>query len=130
MGKEDPLEKGMATHSSICAWRILWTEEPDGSQSWPVPMGHKQLGMTEHTAHTHTTHTHTYVHTQTHIWGFPGGSDGKESACNAGDSASISEFKNFPGEKNGYPLQYSGLENSMDRGAWQAIVHGVTVRHD
>ena len=62
--------------------------------------------------------------------GFPGGSDGKESACNAGDSASISEFKNFPGEKNGYPLQYSGLENSMDRGAWQAIVHGVTVRHD
>ena len=52
---------------------------------------------------------------------FPSGSDGKESACNAGDLGSISELGNFPGEGNGYPLQYSGLENSMD-----CIVHGVT----
>ena len=52
--------------------------------------------------------------------GFPGGSYGKESACNSGDLGSI------PGEKNGYLLQYSCLENFMNRGACQATVHGVT----
>jgi len=57
---------------------------------------------------------------------FPGGSDGKESACKAGDLGLIPEFGRSPGEGNGNPLQYSCLENSMDRGAWQAIVHGVT----
>ena len=60
------------------------------------------------------------------FWGFPGGSDSKESACNAGDSGSVPELGRFPGKGNGYPLQYSCLENSMDRGAWQALVHGVT----
>ena len=49
---------------------------------------------------------------------FPGGSDGKESACNAGDLGSIPGFGRSPGEGNGNPLQYSCLENSMDRGAW------------
>ena len=57
--------------------------------------------------------------------GFPGGSDGKESACNAGDLGSIPGLGRSPGEGNGNPLQYSDLENSMDRGAWQAVVHGV-----
>ena len=57
--------------------------------------------------------------------GFPGGSDGKESSCNAGDLASIPGLGRSPGEGNGYPLQYSGLENSTDRGAWKATVHGV-----
>ena len=57
--------------------------------------------------------------------GFPGGPDGKESACNAGDLGSIPQWGRSPGEGNGYPLQYSCLENSTDRGAWQAIVHGV-----
>ena len=47
-----------------------------------------------------------------------GGSDSKESACNAGDPGSIPGLGRFPGEGNGYPLQYSCLENSMDRGAW------------
>ena len=56
--------------------------------------------------------------------GFPGGSDSEESACNAGDSGSIPESERFPGEGNGYPLQYSCLENSMDRGAWRATVCG------
>ena len=46
--------------------------------------------------------------------GFPGGSAGKESACNAGDLGSIPGLGRCPGEGNGYPLQYSGLENSMD----------------
>ena len=60
------------------------------------------------------------------MWGFRGGSDGKESACNVGDPGSIPGPGRSPGEVNGYPLQYSCLENSMDRGAWQATVHGVT----
>ena len=54
---------------------------------------------------------------------FPGGSDCKESACNVGDPGSIPGSGRSPGEKNGYPLQYSCLENSMNRGAWQATVH-------
>ena len=49
---------------------------------------------------------------------FPGGSDDKESACNAGDLSLIPGLRRSPGEGNGYPLQYSCLENSMDRGAW------------
>ena len=57
--------------------------------------------------------------------GFPGGSDGKESAGNAGDLGSIPGSGRSSGEGNGYPLQYSCLENSMDRGAWQATVHWV-----
>ena len=57
--------------------------------------------------------------------GFPGGSDGKDSPCNAGDPGSIPGSGRFPEEGNGNPLQYSCLENSMDRGAWQAIVHGL-----
>ena len=56
---------------------------------------------------------------------FPGGSDGKESACSAGDPGLIPESRRSPGEGNGYPLQYSCLENPMDRGAWRATVHGV-----
>ena len=63
------------------------------------------------------------------LLGFPGGSDGKESACNAGDTGdldSISGLGRSPGKRNGNALQYSWLENSIDRGTWQAIVHGVT----
>ena len=58
--------------------------------------------------------------------GFPGGSDDKESACNAGDLGSIPGSERSPEEGNGYPLQYSCLENSMDRGAWWAKVYVVT----
>ena len=55
----------------------------------------------------------------------------KESACNAGDPGSIPGWERYPGEGNGDPLQYSCLENPMDRGAWQATVHGVAkVRDD
>ena len=56
--------------------------------------------------------------------GFFGGSEGKKSACNAGDPSLISKSRRSPGEWNGYPLQYSFLENPMDRGAWRATVHG------
>ena len=58
-------------------------------------------------------------------WGFPGGSEVKASACNAGDLGSIPGLGRSPGEGNGNPLQYSCLENPMDGGAWWAIVHGV-----
>ena len=59
------------------------------------------------------------------LLGFPGGSDDKESASNVGDPGSIPGLGRSPGEGNGNPLQYSCLENSMDRGAWQDMVHGV-----
>ena len=58
--------------------------------------------------------------------GFPGGSTGKESTCNVGDLGSIPGMGRSPGEENGYPLQYFGLESSMD-----CIVHGVAkMGHD
>ena len=59
------------------------------------------------------------------IEGFSGGSDGKESACNVEDLGSNPGSGRSPGEGNGNPLLYSCLENSMDRGAWQATVHGI-----
>ena len=95
-GQEDPLEKGLATHSSILAWRIPWTGlQPTESQRV----------------------RHNWA---SNILGFPYGSAGKESACNAGDLDSIPGLGRSPGEEKGYPVQYSGLENSMD-----CIVHGV-----
>ena len=57
---------------------------------------------------------------------FPDGSESKESACNAGDPGSISGLGRSLGEENGYTLQYSCLDNSMDREAWWSTVHGVT----
>ena len=64
--------------------------------------------------------------TYIHLWGFCGGLDGKESDCGAGDLGSIPGWRRFPGEENGYPLQYSCLENYMDRSLWQTTVYGVT----
>ena len=58
--------------------------------------------------------------------GCPGGPDGKESTYNTGDLGLIPGVGRSHGEGNSYPLQHSGLENSTDKGAWQAIVHGVT----
>ena len=55
----------------------------------------------------------------------PGGSDDKESSCKMGDLGLIPGLARSSGERKGYSLQYSGLENSMDRGAWQAAVHGI-----
>ena len=64
-----------------------------------------------------------HLHSSTMV--FPGGSGGKESAGNAGDLGWIPRWGRSPGEGKGYPLQDSCLENSMDRGAWKATVHGV-----
>ena len=60
--------------------------------------------------------------------GFPGGSNGKESSCNAGNSGLIPGLESCIGEWNGNPLQYFCLNNSIVRGAWQAAVHGVVNR--
>ena len=80
--------------------------------------------LLESETHTHT-HTHIYIHIYLLIYSFPGGSASKESACSAGDPGSIPGLGRSPGEGNVNPLQYSCLENYRDRGAWQAIVHGV-----
>ena len=61
---------------------------------------------------------------------FPGGSDGKESACNAGDPGSMPGSERSLGERNGNPLRYSCLGNPMDRVAWWATVHGVAKESD
>jgi len=58
----------------------------------------------------------------------PGGSGGKEPACHVGDLGLIPGLRRSPGEGNGNPLQYSCLENPMDRGAWWVTVHGVAKR--
>ena len=64
-------------------------------------------------------------------FGLPGDSDSKEPTCSAGDLGSIPQSGRPPREENGYPLQCSCLENSMDRGAWWAVVRGSQrVRHD
>ena len=60
------------------------------------------------------------------ITGFPGGSDSKESACNAGEQESIPGLGRCPGEENGYAFQYSCLKNPRDEGAWWAATYGVT----
>ena len=106
LGWEDPLEKEMATHSSILAWKMPWMEEPGRLQS----MGLQRVW---------------------HDWGTslsPDSSVSKESACGAadrGDTGLIPRSGRSPGEGNGNPLQYTCLENPMDRGAWLATVHGV-----
>ena len=92
--------------------KIPWTEEPGRLQS----RGWQKVGHDWATSHSYKWYN----------WGFPGGSAGKESSCNAGDLGSIPGLGRSPGEGSGNPLQYSGLKNSID-----CTVHGVTkVRHD
>ena len=67
----------------------------------------------------------TTLHIVPCMYNFPGGSDGKEFVCNAGDLSSIPGSGRLPGEGNGNPLQYSCLGNPMDKGVWQATAHGV-----
>ena len=91
-------------NSSILAWEILWTEEPSGRprfSPWVGKIPWRRLLTPE-------------------FLGFLGGSDGKESAHKAGDLGLIPGLERSSGEGKGYPLQYSGLENSMG-----CIVHGV-----
>ena len=86
-------------------------DSEQGSLECCSPRGHKQSDITEQ---------------QHKMMGFLGGSDGKESTCNAGNTSSIPILGRFPREGNGNPLLHSCLDNPMSRGAWWATVHGVT----
>ena len=117
----------MATRSSILAWRIPWTKEPGGPQS-----GESQESNAAKQLRTHTNryrymdiylnvcvniiHIFEYMYEQNR--GFPGGSDGRPSAYNAGDPGSVPGLGRSSGEGNGNPPQYSCLENPMDGEAW------------
>ena len=104
LGQEDPLEEGTATHSSILAWRIPRTE----------PQGRTESDTTE-----------------ARIWGFPDGSVVMNPPADAGDVCLIPGLGRVPGEGNGNPLQYSHLENLMDRGDCELLSMGSQrVRHD
>ena len=92
-----------------------YTERPASFSHLKIPLS--SVGSL-HTLHPPTTASGLLV-----TLGFPAGSDGEESACNAGDMGWIWVGRP-PGEGNGTPLQCSCLENSMDRGAWRATVHG------
>ena len=102
----------MATHCSILAWRIPWTG------AWRVTVhGVIESDMTEQLMFNINT-----------SWGFPGGAGVKNLPANAGDTrdaSSVPESERFPRGRNGGPLQYSCLKDSMNRGAWQATVHGI-----
>ena len=120
----------MATHCSILAWEIPWTEEPGTLQ----PMDLQESDTTERlsTQSTHKTDLNSnsgsfFLRTRK---GFPGGSDSKESACNTGDLGAIPGLGRSPGVGNGNTLQYPCLENPMDREAWRAVVHRLTKKSD
>ena len=90
--------------------KLLWTEDPGGLQSMEL----------QRVRHSWGTNTHKYIHDKQRA-----SSNSKESACKAGDLGSIPGSGRAPGEGYGNPCQYSCLENSMDRRAWQAPVQGV-----
>ena len=100
LGWEDPLEKVIASHSSILAWKISWTEEPGGLQS----MGSQRLGHDWETSLSPAKMA-----------------DSKESACDAGYPGLSPGSGRSPGEGHGSPCQYSRLLNPMDRGGCQAV---------
>ena len=112
LGREVPLEKEMATHSSILAWRIPWAEEPCRLQSMELQrVGHDWATSLHFTS---------YI-----VLGFLGGASGRELSASAGDfrdMGSILGSGRSPGGEYGNTFQYSRLENPMDRGAWGTIV--------
>ena len=124
LGQEDPLEKGMATHSGILAWRIPWTEEPGGLKSMRLQKLrqeriHLQCRKPRFDSWVEKTPwrrewkpTPVFLLGEFHgqkslagcnIWGFPGDSGGK-SSCNAGDVGLIPGLERFPREGNGNPF--------------------------
>ena len=123
LGWEDPLEKGMATHSSILAWKTLWTGKPGGLQSSGSKKRTNSATKQQQREGVFLSHSQIQYATIGHsklltcidcvYWWF----SSKEPACNAGDPGSIPRSGRSPGGGNGSPLQYSCLGNSMDREA-------------
>ena len=114
----------MKEHSSP----LLHTKLVSNNQ-WAHQLNCLCLGQSGVYTHTHTKKAKAERISDTSIYtekGFPGGSECKMSACNAGDPGSIPGLGRSPGEGNGSPLQYSCPENPLDRGAWGARVHKVT----
>ena len=133
----------MAAHSSVLAWRIPGMGEPGGLPSmgshrvgndwsdlaWTFEGSILKLPDLEETTKSNVIHT--ISHSLEFQESFSGGSDSKESVCNAGDPGSIAGSERSLREGNGNPLQYSYLVNPIDREAWRATVHGLQrVRHD
>ena len=141
LGQEDPLEKVMATHSSVLAWRIPGT----GGAWWAAIYGVTQSQTRPKWLSSSSNQAIIWImpiiffwkllfHIKLHDWQyiyfyfyhhvlvFPGGSVVKNLPANAGDASSVPEIGRSPGEGNGNPLQYSCLENPMDRGAWWVTV--------
>ena len=111
LGQEDPLEKEMATHSSTLAWKIPWMEEPGRL--------HTVHGITK----SQTRLSNQNIRASQVVLMV------KNLPANAGDMSLTSGSGRSPGGGHGNLLQYSYLENSMDRGAWWAKVHTVTKGH-
>ena len=108
---EDPLEKGKAKHSSILTWRIPWKEGPGGLQS----VGSQRVW-------------HDWLHFHFSMWLVV-----KNLPASAGDARDLGPIPGWgraTREENGNPLQHSCLENPMDRGDWQATVHGIVKSQD
>ena len=116
-GWEELLEKGTATHSSILAWEIPWTEEPGGLQSIRVSKSWTWLS--------NRAYMHIFIHSR-----FPGGSDRKESACNAEDLGSIPGFGRSPEEGNGYPSILAWIIPWTQEPGRQQSLGSQKVRHD
>ena len=111
-GKESGRKGGRHTNGRVCSvWFLLSWGLPAFMDAKPLPSSPSCLCFSP---------------TYPVLFLFPGSSDGKESACNVEDLYSFPGSGRSPGEGNGNPLQYSCLENPMDRGAWRATAHGLT----
>ena len=110
----------MATHSSVLAWRIPGMENPRDRGAWWAAVHAVAQSQTRLKQLSSSSSSNQYTHLD-----FPGGSDSKASAYNAGDLGSIPGLERSPGKGNGNLLQCSCLENPMDGGAWWAAVHHV-----
>ena len=126
LGQEDPLEKEMATHSSILAWRIQWTEEPGRLLS----TGSQRVGHDWVTS-LHFTSLH-FNALYALLW-FSHWLSSKEFTCNAGDTRDVGSVPGLgrsPGKGNNNGFQYFCLGNPMNRQAWWGTVHGVAKELD
>ena len=98
-------------------WRVKWSQQGRGIR-WECQLGQSFTHWSHNAGHRALWQPVEYLDSPKESLGFPDGSHGKVSACNAGDPSLIPGLGRFPGERNGNPLQYSRLENSMDEGAW------------